>query len=421
MNSKTTSSKLHNAAKDIWQQYHSHPFIQNITDGTLEQNKFAAYLVQDYLYLYEYMKVYALGIAKADNEETMRLFSDSIYFMLNSEMNIHRKYMQQFGISNEQALKTSMSVNNRSYTSYMLHCAYQYGVKEILAAILSCAWSYSEIAAQIVKNNPKAKEHKLFGKWVSDYSSDDYAANNQDLINFFDKLTAKSTPQEYERYEEIFLRCSEYELDFWNYAWEVGNKKSNQESLWKIMRKNKKSEDDATASDSNNSKPAIKEAAKTATTEPKPIVKEEVIAEPKKVATDEMVEKISAQDNVEIVEDKPQKSEENKPQEAKKQSARPAIKETNAAENNQEDDNYQGTTPKSMISNARQRAMEASSKSATNSDNSRPMSDARRRAMEAANRAATETPEKNAVPMSEARKRALEQASKAAAKDDDKK
>ena len=52
MNAKTTSSKLHNAAKDIWQQYHSHPFIQKITDGTLEQNKFAAYLVQDYLYLY---------------------------------------------------------------------------------------------------------------------------------------------------------------------------------------------------------------------------------------------------------------------------------------------------------------------------------------------------------------------------------
>ena len=59
----------------IWRQNHSHPFVQGIGDGTLDPDKFRFYMVQDYLYLIDYSKVFAIGAVKADDLETMGKFA----------------------------------------------------------------------------------------------------------------------------------------------------------------------------------------------------------------------------------------------------------------------------------------------------------------------------------------------------------
>ena len=53
------------AVKDIWAEYYTHPFVKGIEDGTLDREKFRYYIIQDYLYLIEYTKVFGIGIAKA--------------------------------------------------------------------------------------------------------------------------------------------------------------------------------------------------------------------------------------------------------------------------------------------------------------------------------------------------------------------
>ena len=70
-----TTERLLAAAKDIWAAYNEHPFVLGIQNGTLAREKFKYYIIQDYLYLEEYAKVFALGIAKAKSPETIQLFS----------------------------------------------------------------------------------------------------------------------------------------------------------------------------------------------------------------------------------------------------------------------------------------------------------------------------------------------------------
>ena len=64
-----TTERLLAAAKDIWAAYNEHPFVLGIQDGTLAWEKFKYYIIQDYLYLEEYAKVFALGIAKAKKSQ----------------------------------------------------------------------------------------------------------------------------------------------------------------------------------------------------------------------------------------------------------------------------------------------------------------------------------------------------------------
>lgn len=220
MNIMTTTERLLSAAHDIWSAYHKHPFIQGIADGTLDRARFQYYMIQDYLYLIDYAKVFALGVAKAQDEVTMRLFAAYVHQILDVEMEIHRNYMQRLGISPQAVTQTPVALDNLSYTAYMLKIAYEEGAAEIAAAILSCAVSYEQIAQTIVTANPEAIQHPFYGEWISGYANEAYSRANQDLIRLTERLTAGFPEDRMRKLEEIFLCCSRYELAFWDMAWE---------------------------------------------------------------------------------------------------------------------------------------------------------------------------------------------------------
>lgn len=219
----TTTQRLLAATEEIWAEYHTHPFVRGIADGTLDEEKFRYYMVQDYLYLIDYAKVFAIGVAKARDPETMRLFAGYVHQILDGEMDIHKGYMQRLGIPLEEAERAPVALDNLSYTSYMLRVAYDEGPAEIAAAILSCALSYEYIAKEIVARDPAAADHPFYGEWVRGYADPGYAASNQVLVELTERLTRDYSQAQLEHLTEIFIACSRYEGAFWDMAWEMRN------------------------------------------------------------------------------------------------------------------------------------------------------------------------------------------------------
>lgn len=216
----SVSSRLHDAAAPIWDACLRHPFVTGIGDGTLAVEKFRYFMLQDYLYLFDYARVFALGVVKARDPELMRTFAVNVDTILVGEMNIHRAYMQRLGISENQVLSVKPALDNLSYTNYMLSAANAGGPAELVAAILACSWSYAEIG-QALASVPGAAEHPFYGEWIRSYSSEEYAATNQGLIALMDELAADATEDQRSYLTDIFVNCSRYELAFWDMAWEM--------------------------------------------------------------------------------------------------------------------------------------------------------------------------------------------------------
>ena len=213
-----TTERLLLATKDIWQQYNNHPFVTGIQDGTLDKEKFRYYMIQDYLYLEDYAKTFAVGVAKAKSLRIANLFAKYIPVM-NGELNVHDGYLARLGVTQEEIDSTTRSLDNLSYTSYMLRVAYEEGEAEILAAILSCAYSYEIIAKNIVKNNPAAIHDAFYGEWIRGYISDGYAEENAILLEELNRLTESYAEQQMQHLVDIFVTCSRYELAFWEMSW----------------------------------------------------------------------------------------------------------------------------------------------------------------------------------------------------------
>lgn len=216
----SVSTRLHDAAAPVWEACLRHPFVTGIGDGTLDMEKFRYFMLQDYLYLFDYARVFALGVVKARDPELMRVFAANVDAILGGEMKIHRAYMKRLDITEEQVFSVKPALANLSYTNYMLSVAQTGGPMEIVTSILACSWSYAEIG-QALAAIPGAAEHPFYGEWIRGYASEEYAATNQALIELMDSLAADAGEEQLAYLTDVFVNCSRYELGFWDMAWDV--------------------------------------------------------------------------------------------------------------------------------------------------------------------------------------------------------
>ena len=62
--------RLKTAASAEWRAYTEHPFTEGLADGSLPEAAFRHYLVQDYLFLIEFARAYALAVYKSPSSPT---------------------------------------------------------------------------------------------------------------------------------------------------------------------------------------------------------------------------------------------------------------------------------------------------------------------------------------------------------------
>lgn len=216
------TQRLFECVKPVWETYLNHPFLTGLADASLSKEKFKYYMLQDYLYLYQYAKVFALGAVKTEDHDLMRFFSNLMDTTLNGEMLIHKAYMKRLDITPEDIKKARQALPNNAYTSYMLKIAYEGDALDILIAVLACSWSYAYIGTKIAEN-PESLHHPFYGEWVDGYSCEAYVSANNSLIERINSLGDNISETRFNRLKEIFVNCSRFEAMFWDMAWLGGD------------------------------------------------------------------------------------------------------------------------------------------------------------------------------------------------------
>lgn len=207
------TDELRRLAEPIWQAQHDHPFVRGIGDGTLDLERFAFWIRQDYLYLIEYCRLFALGAARAPDLATISRFADLLQATARTEMDLHRGYAAQFGISAEDLERETMAPTTRGYTDFLLRIAAVGDFAELASALLPCMWGFSEIGLRLA-DRPRPADAR-YAAWVEMYADPDFAALAEWCRDLVDRLAEDAGPATRERMTVAFLTSSRYELAFW--------------------------------------------------------------------------------------------------------------------------------------------------------------------------------------------------------------
>ncbi|MDE0314761.1 MAG: thiaminase II [Candidatus Poribacteria bacterium] len=211
------TDELRQSAAPIWEADLKHPFVRGMADGTLPTEKFKFYLIQDYLFLLDYSRVFAYGTIKAHDEATMALFAKLLDETLNTEMDLHRGYCEKFGISPAEMEAAPMAPTTHAYTRHMLHVAQIGTLADVIAGVLPCQWGYAEIGTTLAEQG--GSPEPLYQEWIDMYASPEFLALGEWLRNLLNDITTDSSSAEKERLHKNFLLSSRYEYLFWEMAW----------------------------------------------------------------------------------------------------------------------------------------------------------------------------------------------------------
>jgi len=212
------TDELYEAARPLWDAQLDHPFVRGLADGSLPEEIFRRWVLQDYRYLIEFSRIFAWGAAKADRLESMSWYAQALDLTLNTEMDLHRQYAERFGLSAEDLEAAPMWPTTRAYTDFLVRSAADGDAAELLAALLPCAWGYVHIARRLAEGEPP--EDDRYAEWIEQYASDEFKAAADWLRGELDRVSADATREKKDRLKEIFLLSSRYEWMFWEMCWQ---------------------------------------------------------------------------------------------------------------------------------------------------------------------------------------------------------
>lgn len=209
---------LEQQTQDVWQAIYGHPFVKGIGDGSLARERFEFYLKQDYVYLIDFSRVFALASAKARQLEDMGTFAKLLDMTLNTEMDLHRRTCQEFGISAEELGQTRPALITLSYTSFLVKACYEEPLAGIIAVLLPCAKGYADIALQLQAAGVPEKPH--YRDWIETYASEDFVGWANWLAEKLDGFGAQASDSDKQKWQDIYLHSARFELLFFEMGWQ---------------------------------------------------------------------------------------------------------------------------------------------------------------------------------------------------------
>jgi thiaminase/transcriptional activator TenA len=202
----------------LYETIRTMPFNAALADGSLSQDRFRHYIVQDAHYLIAFGRALAVAAAKADDPDGIVQFAEAAKVAIIVERALHADYFLRFGVSAEDFAATPLSPVCHHYCSWLLATAWSEPYPVVLAALLPCFWIYAEVGRDILG---RAARPNPYDAWIDTYAGEEFHAAVQAVIATTDRAAEKASPETLAAMHRAFARATQLEWMFWDSAWRL--------------------------------------------------------------------------------------------------------------------------------------------------------------------------------------------------------
>jgi thiaminase/transcriptional activator TenA len=209
------SDTLLEAGQDVWAAQKAHPFVRELANGTLDEAAFKHWVKQDYRYLLDYARLFAIAGTKVADEATMTHLLGVAHQVLDHEMALHRDFAAEYGIAEADLEAVEKAPTCVAYTNFLVRTAYEGSIAEIAAALYPCMQGYLDVADHMAT---LATEEHRYTPFIELYTGDEFREATTWCRDFVDRC-GERFPGEHDAMTAAFLTSAKLEYRFWEMAY----------------------------------------------------------------------------------------------------------------------------------------------------------------------------------------------------------
>lgn len=206
------SEEAWSAAAHIFEAIKELPFIKELANGSLSQDRFMHYINQDKQYLETYTRMLAHIASRLTENSDVETFLAFATGGIEVEKSLHESFAFPFHEGKSPACEF--------YTSYLKsHAMSDIAVE--CAAVLPCFWIYEKVGKHIFET--ASLQDNPYSKWIQTYNSETFEQDTRRAIEICDRLASQSSAQTRASMTEAFVMASKLEWLFWDSAYKQEN------------------------------------------------------------------------------------------------------------------------------------------------------------------------------------------------------
>jgi len=211
------SEILYTRVADLWEEAARKPFVMEMAKGTLDIERFRYYMIQDYLYLIDYIDILNSTLDHTGDPD-LRSFLENVIEETRKETDrVHIPNMKAIGIEDTDIINSTKADVIIEYQDYMRRQLEDLGLMAGLTALLQCSWVYAYIGHQVSRRYPEAIASSPYRSWFDAYTCREYLDNNQQWIDILDRESQGISPDQMEKLCDIFRECAIFENRLWDH------------------------------------------------------------------------------------------------------------------------------------------------------------------------------------------------------------
>jgi len=209
---KTFFYELKSSCKKEWSEYTNHNFLSDLVNNKLPDKNFKKYLIQDYVFLQQFIRILGLSIYKSKSFEEI---NRSVNFIkgIDHEIKLHVSYCKKWKISPRSLNNIKIEKANSAYTNHVLSIGKKGDNLDIFSCLSPCIIGYGEIGFKLskIKDWKKSK----YSSWIKMYSSKEYQQIAKDNIAYLDLLFKNGENNNLTKLKRNFKESTILERNFW--------------------------------------------------------------------------------------------------------------------------------------------------------------------------------------------------------------
>lgn len=207
---------LRQRSEPTWTEVVDHRFTRELVDGTLDDDVFVRYLIQDYAFVNTLVGTFAGAVRDAPTMTEKRRLIEFLDAITSDEDEYFRRSFEALGVPEDDYANPDRAPATVAFEDLLERAGREGGYAETLAVLVPAEWIYLEWASDV----EEPPEQFYYAEWIELHAIPSFRSFVEWLRAELDRVGPTLSPRRQQRIADLFERVVGLEAAFFDAAYD---------------------------------------------------------------------------------------------------------------------------------------------------------------------------------------------------------